>query len=76
MVHVNHSPCNGTLRCSPCSGTAVQTTYGFRARGWTDKDGNLPLTYAFTIANPSSVALSSASTASRLQVRGKPIALR
>ena len=66
-IKVNHPP-NGAVLCSPCSGTAVDMVFSLRAVNWTDLEGNLPLAYAFSIANPASVALSSSSTLPSLQV--------
>jgi hypothetical protein len=46
-IRSNRQPQDGSLECNddPCMGTALTTTFGFRAVGWVDAD--LPLSYAF-----------------------------
>jgi hypothetical protein len=45
VVSVNRGPVGGSVNASPSSGTALMTNFTVRASGWTDPEGDLPLTY-------------------------------
>jgi hypothetical protein len=45
VVSVNRGPVGGSVAVSPSSGTALMTNFTMRASGWTDPEGDLPLTY-------------------------------
>jgi hypothetical protein len=42
---VNRGPVPGALAVSPMSGVSLTTNFSITTSGWTDPEGDLPLTY-------------------------------
>jgi hypothetical protein len=46
---INRGPTGGGLAVSPMSGTSLTTNFSMTSSGWSDPEGDLPLTYRYVI---------------------------